>query len=250
VLCLAWVSPAYAGEGEGDASAAPALQRQAAPDFLFGRPRASLGIRGSWTVARAGSDWYDFVSDTLTVERSDFRAAGVAGDVGVALTPRLDLVFGADYAGRTTPSEYRNFVDNDRLPILQATELRQASITGGVRFALASRGREVGSFAWIPHRWVPYVGGGAGVLYYQVRQSGDWVDIQDLSIFPDVFESNGWTPVAYLNGGLDLQLVRRLYLTFDARYQWAESELDGVWQGFEPLDLASVRLSTGINIVF
>jgi hypothetical protein len=119
-----------------------------------------------------------------------------------------------------------------------------------VRFALASRGREVGSFAWIPHRWVPYVGGGAGVLYYQVRQSGDWVDIQDLSIFPDVFESNGWTPVAYLNGGLDLQLVRRLYLTFDARYQWAESELDGVWQGFEPLDLTSVRLSTGINIVF
>ena len=237
-------------EDAAEANAAPALQQQRGRDFLFGPPRASVGIRGSWVFARAGSDWYDFVRDQLTLDRGDFKTAGIAGDVGVTITPKLEAVFGADYSSGESLSEFRAF-DENGLPIEQTTDLRQAAFTGGVRYALLGRGRTVSSLAWIPQRWVPYVGGGAGILYYRLRQYGDFVDIDDLSIFTDLFESGGWTPMGYVNGGTDIQLFRKLYLTIDARYQWAATDLDRPsWQGFEPLDLAGLRVSTGINVIF
>jgi hypothetical protein len=242
-------TPAGAESGDAASPSPAALQRQGSPDFLFGRPRGSVGIRGSWTIPRAESDWYTLVTRELTVDRSDFHTAGLAADVGVGITPRLDGVFTVEYGGRTKPSEYRNYAENG-LPILQSTRLRQAALSGGVRFALTPPGRDISSLAWIPSRWVPYVGAGGGLLYYEIVQKGDFVDIQDLSIFTDVFESHGWAPMAYMNGGVGIQIVRRLYLTVDARYQWAEADLNGTWINFEPLDLTGVRLSTGINVLF
>ena len=156
----------------------------------------------------------------------------------------------ADWSSRSVVSEYRDYVDNNRLPINQTTRLRQAGLTSGVRFALTERGREVGTLAWIPHRFVPYVGGGGGVLWYETLQFGDFVDIVDLSVFPDYFESTGWTPLGYVNGGVDIHLFRPVYVAFDARYQWASGELNEPFVGFEPLDLGGVRLSTGFTFVF
>lgn len=242
---------AQAGPPGPSRPAGPAtLAQRPSPDFFFGRPRTTVALRGSWTVERADSDWFDLVTDQLTLDREDFRAAGVAGDVGVALMPRLDLVIGVDYANLNKRSEFRDFVDADQLPIEQTTELRHATLTGGLRFTLTERGRELSSLAWIPRRFVPYAGGGGGALWYRVQQFGDFVDFQDLSIFPAVLESSGWTPVAFLNAGVDVHLVKRLYVTVDGRYLWASPELSEPWRSFEPLDLAGLRLSTGVSFLF
>jgi len=66
-----------------------------APDFLFGQPRGSAGIRGSWLFARADSDWYRFVTgpDQLTIERRDFNAPVIGGNVGFSIAPRVDAGF-------------------------------------------------------------------------------------------------------------------------------------------------------------
>src|SRR5262245_35709656 len=231
-------------------AAAPQVARNPPPDFLFGRPHTSIGIRGSYTLARAGSDWYDFVTDQLTLDKGDFGSGGIVGDVGVSITPRLELVFGADYASTTSDSEFRDFVDNNRFPINQTTNLRQTTLTAGVRFALTERGRELSSLAWVPRRFVPYAGAGGGALWYRVRQSGDFVDFQDFSIFTDTLESSGWAPAGYVNGGGDVQLHRHVYITVDARYLWAAKQLEQPWTGFERLDLAGLRFSTGINVIF
>jgi hypothetical protein len=246
---VALPAPAVAGEDAPEPFAAPA--QRSSPDFLFCAPRASVCVRGSWTILRARSDWYDSVTRQLTVDRHDFRSGGITGDVGIALAPRLDALVAIDYASRTTPSEYRFLVDNNRQPINQTTMIRHTGVTAGVRFALTERGRAVSALAWIPRRWTPYVGGGGGVLYYELRQWGDFVDIQDSSVFFDVFESKGWAPTAHVNGGADMHLAGHVWLTFDARYQWARPELDTrTWKGFEPLDLAGLRFSTGLNVLF
>ena len=219
------------------------------PDFLFGRPDGTLGIRTSWLTGRAGSDWYDFVTDQLTLEKKNFNGPTVGTDLGITLTPRVDLMIGFDYNQRTRASEYRDFVDNNRLPIEQTTLLREANISGGVKVALTERGREVGRLAWVPRTVVPFVGAGGGAMWFQVRQFGDFVDYVDLSVFTDVFESKGWAPSAHVFGGVDVRVLRRAYVTFDARYIWASGNLGPDWVDFDPIDLSGLRISAGINFI-
>jgi len=219
------------------------------PDFLFGRPDGTLGIRVSWLTGRSGSDWYDFVTDQLTLERKNFNGPGIGTDLGITLTPRVDLMVGFDYNQSTTASEYRRFVDNNRLPIEQTTLMRGANISGGVKVALTERGREIGRLAWVPRTVVPFVGAGGGAMWFQVRQFGDFVDYVDFSVFTDVFESKGWTPSAHVFGGVDVRVLRRAYATFDARYTWASGDLGPDWIDFEPIDLSGFRVSAGINFI-
>jgi len=140
-------------------------------------------------------------------------------------------------------------VDNNRLPIEQSTLLRGANISGGLKFALTERGREVSRLAWVPRKFVPYVGAGGGAMWFQVRQNGDFVDYVDLSVFTDVFESKGWAPTAHAFGGVDVRVLRRAYVTFDARYTWASGNLGPDWIDFDPIDLSGLRLSAGFNFI-
>jgi hypothetical protein len=234
--------------GTASAQSGPGPRRPS-PDFLFGRPDGTIGIRGSFTTNRAGSDWYDFVTDQLTLERKDFRAAGLGTDAGITVSSRADVMIGFDYSQSTRTSEYRRFVDNNRLPIEQQTLLRNAIISGGLKFALTERGREVGRLAWVPRKVVPYAGAGGGAMWFHVRQTGDFVDYIDLSVFTDVFESKGWTPTAHVFGGVDLRVLRRAYVTFDARYLWASGNLGRDWIDFDPIDLSGLRVSAGINFI-
>jgi hypothetical protein len=166
------------------------------------------------------------------------------------VTPKLEIVGGVDVSSSSTSSEYRRFVDNNRLPITQKTELRGTTITGSLKYALIERGREVGSVAWVPSTIVPYVGAGGGAHWYKLTQQGDFVDFVDLSVFTDLFQSSGWTPSAHVFGGADIKMYKRLYLTVEARYQWADDDLGADWINFDPIDLSGFQLGTGINVVF
>jgi hypothetical protein len=231
------------------AVSANAQQARPNPDFLFEPPQGTFGIRGSWVTSRNGSDWYDFVTDQLTIDGKDFNSAAFGLDGGIALTNRLDIAISFDYTQSTTHSEYRRYVDNNRLPIEQQTLLRNVNLGAGLKFALTERGREVGRLAWVPKKVVPYVGAGAGATWFQLRQQGDFVDYLDLSVFPDVFESEGWTPSIHVLGGVDVRVFRRAYVSFDARYLWASGDLGSDWIDFDPIDLSGLKLSAGISFI-
>jgi len=248
-LSLLIISLLAATPAAGQNRVPPPLPRPS-PDFLFGPPDGSVTVRGSWLFARAQSDWYDFVTDHLTLDAGDFNAPGIGLDVGVALTPRIDAQFGFDFSNARVASEYREFVDNNRLPITQQTRLREVNLSGNIKLALTERGREVSQFAWVPRKLVPYVGAGGGLLWFDVTQTGDFVDFVDLSIFTDVFRSRGWTPSAQVFGGADVRLFKRLYATVDGRYLWAAGDLEREWIDFDPIDLAGFRLSAGLNVLF
>ena len=109
----------------------PSAAGAQSPDFLFGHPRGAIAVRTGWVMARAGSDIYTFVENQLTVNKKDFNAPGIGFDGDIALTPRLTAVAGFDFSGSGTNSEYRNLVDNNRLPIKQTTTMRQQDISGG-----------------------------------------------------------------------------------------------------------------------
>ena len=225
-------------------------QPQGNPDFLFGRPRGSVGVRGGWLFERAGSDLFEFVHEQLTVESDDFDAPTLAFDLGVAAGSRTEAVFGVEFGGTTIRSEYRDFLDNDRLPITQATRLRQANLSGSLKLALTPRGQEIGNVAWVPNAITPYVGAGAGALWYEFHQTGDFVDFLDLSVFSETFRSSGWAPSALVFAGVDVKIARRLFLTGEGRYLWSQAELGPDFSSFEPIDLAGFKLTAGIDYLF
>jgi hypothetical protein len=228
----------------------PPAMRMPAPDFLLKRPTGSVGLRGNWVFARAGSDLFDFLHEQLTIDKGDFRSPAIAADVAYAITPRIDAVFGLEYARTSMQSEYRHLVDNNLLPIEQTTALSTLHVIAGVRHAFVPRGYAVSRLAWVPRRVVPYAGAAAGVVRHEFSQAGDFVDYKDQAVFSDSFRSHGWSPTAHVFGGVELHVYRRLFATLESRYVWSDAPLDRSFQDFAPIDLAGIRMSAGINFVF
>ncbi len=224
---------------------------QGNPDFFFGSPSGMVGFRSGWVFASANSDLFRFVQDQLTIERKDFNAPAVGVDVDIALTPRASVVGGFDFSQASKNSEYRDFVDNQRLPITQTTRLRELNLSGSFKFAVTPRGREISSRAWIPAAATPYVGAGAGLMRYQFLQFGDFIDVNtaNLEIFPETLRSEGWTPTAHIFGGLDVRVWRRMYLSGEARYLWSNATPSRDFD-FDSIDLAGLKATIGIHYMF
>jgi hypothetical protein len=220
------------------------------PDFLFGKPKGAVAFRSGWFFARAGSDLYTFVQNQLTVDRKDFNAPALIFEVDVPVRGQLSAVAGFEFNGSSTNSEYRNFVDNNRLPITQTTELRELNLSYGVKFALTPPGREISPHAWIPSAVTPYVGAAGGAMWYKFHQEGDFVDFADFSVFPKTYDSRGWAPSAHAFAGVDIKLLRRLYLNAEARYLWSRATLDRAFTGFDPIDLTGTKVTGGIRYLF
>jgi len=161
----------------------------------------------------------------------------------------VDLVAGFDTSRRTTGSEYRHFIASNSTAITQDNTLNQTTLSAGLRWTPTGRGRSISRFAFIPRRLAPYVGGGVSAGYHRFSQTGQFVDYTDLSIFNDRFTTSGWTFGPYVHGGADVQMWKRLYLTIDGRYSWMHGSLSSDFQGFDGIDLAGFRWSTGISVV-
>src|SRR4029453_11126278 len=206
-------SPAFADDQNQSAGSSTQSAPSSPPDFLLGRPRVMVGVRGSWFKASAASDIYDFVTDQFTVDKSDFNSGSFTAEMSVNVAPRFDIPGGIDWNGMKKPSEDRDEEEllpgGSRVPIEQVTELEQMNLFASAKFLVLPRGRCVSSLAWIPNTFVPYVGAGAGYGKYTLRQNGDFVDFVDHHIFTDTFHSEGWAPILHVMGGTDRQFLRR-----------------------------------------
>jgi len=216
--------------------------------FLFRRPVVTFAIRGGYDRPMARSDLYDFTTTQLTLSRGDFAALGYAADLGVRVAERVDLVFSAGEARRGQPSEFRKFVDDRDQPIEQTTSLRRVPLTAGVRYALTSPGEQISRLAWLPSRLTPWIGAGGGLMLYNFRQNGDFVDFETLNVFSKTYASKGRSAMAYVNLGADLSLTERFVLTGDLRYSTARAALNGTFVGFNKIDLSGTAATMGIAV--
>jgi len=205
--------------------------------FLFREPLSTVTFHGGFALPRAGGNLFDDVTKDLTLDRSNFAAASFGMDLAVAVSPRLDVVFGFGPSSSRTPSEFRDWVDNNDRPIEQVTAYSRSPFTLSGRYHLREKGRMVGSFAWIPTRVVPFVSAGAGLVRYRFEQDGDFIDKETLNVFTDRLSTSGWSWVGQVGGGAHLSLSERVMLTGEARYL-----LGGVDAGRAPGDFVGYRL--------
>lgn len=223
-------------------------QAGAGRGFLFREPFGSVTLRGGYTRASAGSDIFRQVTQELTLGRRDFDALALGAEAAYSLAPRVDLTGGVGIGRSSARSEFREWVDQDDLPIEQTTTLRRVELTLGGRLYLAPRGRAVGRFAWIPARYTPFVGAGAGTMYYRFRQKGDFVDYATKDIYPDEYRSSAWAPMAYGQAGLEMTLTPYLSLSGEGRYVHARGAVGDDFEGFDRIDLSGVTASIGLTI--
>ena len=251
-LLLLAVSAVPASAASDDQNpGAPSLRPPSSADFFLGRPRVTVGLRGNWVFASAGSDIFDFVTDQLTIERSAFNRPALGVDLSINVAPRVDVTMGFEGSMMRQGSEYRKFVDNKLLPIEQTTSLKEQAFSAGVKLALLPAGRRVSRFAWIPSKLTPYVGAGGGMLRYDFEQVGDFVDFDNsFRVFTSTFRSAGWTPSAYAAGGTDVHLFNRVFMSLEGRYTWSSAELDRDFVDFDPIDLKGFRFGAGFHYAF
>jgi hypothetical protein len=233
------------------ALAAPLSAQSSGNGFLFRKPAATLNLRGGFSHAIGGSDIFSFSKDKFTLGGGDFSGPMVAGDLGIHLSPRLQLVLGSAYTGSQATSQYRDFVEDNEGEdeVQQTTTFVRVPATASLKAYLAPPGREVGKFAWVPSRYAPYVGAGGGGMWYRFRQEGDFINEETFVIRTDRLESQGWTKMAHAFAGVDLSVSPRFAITTEARYDWGEAQLDNlVFEGFEPIDLSGLSATVGIQV--
>lgn len=234
---LCFVAPAHAQDG-----------------FLFEHPRVTLSVRGGHHMAAAGSDIYDFFTEQLTLERSDFSGFAFFGSLGVYLSPHFEVAGGIGMVASDASSESRTHFSDP--PILQQTSLKRTPVTATLKYYPLARGRTIGSNAWIPARVTPWIGVGGGALRYDLEQSGEFVDYNTCDahnvcdIFASEFTSDGWTSEVHVSGGADYWLTTRLGLSAEARYQWASAPLSSSFIDFEDIDLRGFQGTVGLSVRF
>jgi hypothetical protein len=218
--------------------------------FLFKQPTITLGVKGGYAVAGTGSEVFDLTFNELTVDKSDFNAFTLSGELAVRATERLDIAIGVGWERSEANSEYIDFVDQDEFPIQQTTNFTRVPATAGLKFYLTDRGRRISRLAWIPNKIAPYVAGGGGLIWYEFQQVGDFVDFDTFEVFFDDFVSSGTAAMGYLGGGVDVSIGPRWLITAEGRYRFANAEMDEGFIGFDPIDLNGLTASAGVSFRF
>ena len=218
--------------------------------YFFHRPIVSVTVRGGVDRPTASSDIWTFTTTNLTVNKGDFLAPGYQVDLGLRFSNRAEMVFAAGSSTAAAPSEFRKYIDNNDKPIQQTTRLHRIPVTIGARYALRAPEEQLGHFAWIPSRFTPWIGGGAGFMNYTFSQIGDFVDFQTLNVFKQEYSATSWTPMGYANLGLDMKLTTRVSLSGDVRYSFARAPLDtpdSKFVGFGKIDLSGTAATIGLT---
>jgi hypothetical protein len=228
----------------------PAITPPLPTDFMLGRPKGFVAVDGGFLYANAGSDLYDFVTEQLTIEKKSFNTPIFGGRIGWSITPHLEVAALYERARSQTASEYRDFVDNELLPITQTTRRHEDHLAATLRWSLLPAGRSISRFAWIPRRVTPFVGGGIGAVRYTFQQYGSFVDFQTRRIFTDSFNADGWAPAVHALAGADVRVYRKLYVAGEARYTRSKGTLSEDFVGFEPITLAGFRVGGSLKVVF
>jgi len=237
-LTAAWVVPA-------------AASAQGGPGFLFSRPRVSIGLRVGYTLPQISSPLFDEARARFNLNRFDFDAPYVGGEIAARIAERWDLALGVGGSQARSRSHYRNWVEEvgtQRLEIEQDNRFRTVSATIGGRYYFSDRGRTIGRFAWVPSRVTPFVGAGGGVTWYQFEQIGDFVVEDTGEIFSDELSTDGAGATAYAGLGADLSLAKHLYLSSEARYSLANGGVRGQYADYDGIDLSGLQLLTGISL--
>ncbi len=195
------------------------------------------------------SEFWTDAEDTFTLDSSDFDDAIIGLSIVGSFGNHLEAGFNADFYDATVVSAVRGFTDEDGFPILHDSRLRMAPLTVDLRFLPAGRYR-VRNQGRLVRQPVFYVGGGAGLVFWEYEEIGDFVDFSDDTIFFDRFTDDGASFEVHGLAGVELPIGPAWNLLFEGRYSWVDETLGRDFSGLGEIDLGGMSAYVGASLRF
>ena len=230
--------------------AARAQLERTGDGFLFHRPQGSLSLRAGYSRANASSDLFALQEKQLTIGPRGFDALSLGADLRFNTTRRIDVGLSLDGTVRSHASEYRDWLDQNNKPIEQTTSLATVGFSANLKYDFHDRGRAISNFAWVPAQYVPYIGAGGGVTYYDFRQKGDFLDFTTNNVFADELSSSSWAAMGQVFSGVAYTMSARYSLISEARYTMSSAKLKTDYRELGRIDLSGLSLNVGTSIRF
>ncbi len=146
--------------------------------------------------------------DFLFFEMSQFNGATVGAEWLIALGDHFDAAVGVGFYAKTVPTVYTELVNADGSEIVQDLRLRVTPVTATFRFSPLGHRSPI----------QPYVGAGAGILWWRYSETGQFVDTTDDSIFHDSFSGTNTDVGPVVLGGVSVS-VGAMGIGGEIRYQ-------------------------------
>ncbi|MGB8958229.1 MAG: hypothetical protein WCC00_04365 [Candidatus Aminicenantales bacterium] len=206
--------------------------------------------------------------DNMSFLPKDYRGGTVGIGYDYFLSKNISLALSVDAYNKSNVGFYRDWVVNtvDQVDFAFPSELYfggdivhsfRVTITPvELSLKLLPLGRRA--------RIIPYVGGGASMVFYGARMFGDtvnfadpWIytdpDLGDVDIYPvepvasrDNGTAFGW----HAFGGIQFPIGYRATIEAEARYRSAKGRFNGLFQGFDDFELGGLALTAGISYWF
>ena len=109
------------------------VHAQSGDGYLLKRPRMTLKFESGYVFQGTNSDIFDFVVEQHTLGPQDFQAPYFGAELGFRATEKVDLTLTFGFQETSKQSEFRDWVDEDDLPITQVTGLSQIPFTVGTK---------------------------------------------------------------------------------------------------------------------
>ncbi len=218
------------------------LPTPAAAQYRRGPDTGEVRIRiGLFEPDASSQYWNDKLVD-FTGATSDFEDVMVGADYQWRLGGSSSIMFGTAWYEGSGGNAYRDWVDGNGDEIRHTTSLETWELTAAYVVSFGDRRSAVR----------PYAGLGGGLLAWQLRESGDFIDFgsDELSIVRTSYRAEGATFVAFALAGLDMRLSPVTSFFAEARWRNADDTLGDDFAGFGSLDLGGFEYSGGFSFKF
>lgn len=185
--------------------------------------------------------------------REDFFGSESAFDddrLGVDFTrmvsERLGVMVSVSQHDGQQTTAFRDFVDDLGADIEHTTDLETADLSAGMVFYLLRRDAIV----------APYIGAGLGIYFYDLTESGDFIDFDTFAIcsgsciFEGTFTGQGEALGLFFLVGIEVPVTASFSIFGEARWHDARADLEGDFHDFGEIDLGGKELSFGISFRF
>lgn len=241
--------------------------------LLAGAASADVAtMRVNYFVPRLIGDFWGTEFENMTLNKSSFQHASFGIHYETFISRGLSLVLGVDIFKRSKAGFYRDWVgfsleDGEfafpagdfygDFDLSHSVTLSAAPLQVSLKVMPFGRRGVV----------IPYVGGGANAMLWNIKMQGDMIDFSDEYVYEDEYGEVPVYPVYFVDaresdglgrisfgwqafGGLMIPVGDRMTIDVGGQYFSCPAAFENAFKGFEDIDLGGFQLSVGFNYWF